>query len=196
MFVADQSIETGQAGVRMELPAKSACEGLLPFVAGDCEISEITPHHMSLVAPYKGQEQAVSVALQTVYDLSYPAVGKSNAAEGARILWFARGQALLIAEEPNPSLSQLAAVTDISDGWCIVELSGSSARDVLARLTPLDLRTAVFDVGHTARSELKHMMASITRVSPETYQVMVFRSLARTLVHDLKTAMEAVAARG
>jgi sarcosine oxidase subunit gamma len=40
------------------------------------------------------------------------------------------------------------------------------------------------------------MMASITRIGAQSFQIMVFRSMARTLVHDLKTAMEAVAARG
>jgi sarcosine oxidase subunit gamma len=60
----------------------------------------------------------------------------------------------------------------------------------------VDLRPQVFKRGHTLRTELKHMMASITRIGAQSFQIMVFRSMARTLVHDLKTAMEAVAARG
>ena len=67
---------------------------------------------------------------------------------------------------------------------------------MMARLVPVDLRPQVFKRGHTARTELQHMMASITRVGPKTLQIMVFRSFADTLVHDLKRAMEAVAARG
>ena len=40
------------------------------------------------------------------------------------------------------------------------------------------------------------MMASITRLGADDFQIMVFRSMAATLVGELKTAMEAVAARG
>ena len=38
--------------------------------------------------------------------------------------------------------------------------------------------------------------ASITRTGAETFLILVFRSMAETLRHDLKEAMEAVAARG
>ena len=76
-----------------------------------------------------------------------------------------------------------------------MRLAGADAADVLARLTPIDLRESQFKRGHTARTELAHMMASITRLGPQSYQIMVFRSLANTLVHDLKTAMKSVAAR-
>ena len=39
------------------------------------------------------------------------------------------------------------------------------------------------------------MMASLTRVGPQAYQVLVFRGFSQTLAHDLKSAMEGVAAR-
>ncbi len=39
------------------------------------------------------------------------------------------------------------------------------------------------------------MQASITHLSDGTYQIMVFRAFAETLVHDLKAAMQGVAAR-
>jgi len=37
-------------------------------------------------------------------------------------------------------------------------------------------------------------MASLTKTGENAFQIMVFRSMAETLVHDLKTAMEGVAA--
>ena len=40
------------------------------------------------------------------------------------------------------------------------------------------------------------MNASITRIGEDTFMIAVFRSMAQTLVHDLRTALEAVAARG
>ena len=96
---------------------------------------------------------------------------------------------------PEASLAEHAALTDQSDAWLVVRLEGAGARDVLARLTPVDLRDSAFKRGHTARTELAHMMASLTRVGPQAYQVLVFRGFSQTLAHDLKSAMEGVAAR-
>ena len=77
----------------------------------------------------------------------------------------------------------------------VIELAGVGTEDVLARLCPVDLRLAQFGIGASLRTELKHMMASICRLDKDRFQIMVFRSMARTLYHDLKTAMEAQAAR-
>ncbi len=68
-------------------------------------------------------------------------------------------------------------------------------RDVLARLTPLDLRPKSFKTGMTQRSMIMHMQASITCLGKFRFRMMVFRSMAQTLVHDLTTAMKSVAAR-
>ncbi len=75
-------------------------------------------------------------------------------------------------------------------------LEGERAAEVLARVTPIDRRPEVFKRGHTARTELQHMMASITKTADDTFLILVFRSFADTLLHDLRTAMEGVAARG
>ena len=83
---------------------------------------------------------------------------------------------------------------DHTDGWAVVDVKGAHARTVLDRITPLDLRDASLPVGATARVELQHMQGAITRLDTEQYELMVFRSMAATLVHDLKTAMESVEA--
>ena len=70
-----------------------------------------------------------------------------------------------------------------------------SGSHVLARVTPLDLRDGVFGPGDTARSDLAHMAASVTRIGPEAFRIMVFRSCARSFVHEMRSAMEGVAAR-
>ena len=91
---------------------------------------------------------------------------------------------------------EVAALVDQSDAWAVVRLEGEGAEDVLARLVPVDLRLVSFPMGATARSKIGHMSGSVTRVGEDAFWLMVFRSMAETLVHDLKSAMEAVAARG
>ncbi|WP_321170030.1 sarcosine oxidase subunit gamma [Sedimentitalea xiamensis] len=103
---------------------------------------------------------------------------------------------MLAGSEPAPGLSGHAVLVDQSDAWAVVRLQGPQATDVLARLVPVDLRPRHFKRGHTVRTDLMRMNVSITRVADAAFLIMAFRSMAATLVHDLKTAMEGVAARG
>ncbi len=178
-----------------DLTAKSPCAGLLPLTIGEVTVTEVDTGAMTSLAPCKGREKDLSEALKGAHGMGFPSPGRSTGKAGARVIWFSQGQAMLIGPAPDASLGDYAALTDQSDGWAVVRLEGKGAGDVLARLVPLDLRPASFKRGHSARSDLAHMMASLTKVGENAFQIMVFRSMARTLVHDLKTAMEGVAAR-
>lgn len=178
------------------LAARTPCEGLLPLTVGQMTLTEEAPGRMTTIAPYQGRASKCSAALARAHGVALPAPNRCARAAGAEALWFGRDMALLIGPAPDAALAALAALTDQSDAWAVARLSGPGARDVLARLTPLDLRDAVFGEGHTARSLLGHMAASITRVGPQEWRLMVFRSHARSFVHEVKTAMQGVAARG
>jgi len=178
-----------------DLTAKAPCAGLLPLTIGEVRATEMDIGAMTLLAPYKGREKDLSGALKGAHGLGYPSPGRSTGKAGGRVIWFSQGQAMLIGPAPDASLGDFAALSDQSDAWAVVRLEGKGARDVLARLVPLDLRPACFKRGHSARTDLAHMMASLTRVGENAFQIMVFRSMAKTLVDDLKTAMEGVAAR-
>jgi sarcosine oxidase subunit gamma len=179
-----------------ELIARTPCAGLLPLSIGTVAVTEEDPGRMTVIAPFNGQEAALSKALVAAHGMEFPAPNRSTGKAGARAVWFGQGQALLIGPDPDPGLGRLAALVDQSDGWAVVRIDGEGAVAVLARLVPVDLRAEVFRRGHTLRSQIGHMPGSVTRVSADGFRVMVFRSMARTLVHDVKTAMEAVAARG
>nr|WP_247651027.1 sarcosine oxidase subunit gamma family protein [Roseovarius autotrophicus] len=173
---------------------KSPCAGLVPVAAGALRLSEIALGPITSVAPYKGQAAAVA-AMLGAQGLGWPAPGQVIAQGAARVQWFGLDLALLIGVAPGAGLADHAALADQSDGWAVLRLEGAGAGDVLARLTPLDLRESIFGVGQTARSDLGHMAAAITRVEAEAYEIMGFRSMAGTLVHEMAAAMTRVAAR-
>jgi sarcosine oxidase subunit gamma len=179
----------------VELEAKTPLGGMDPLTVGDVTLREAEPGQLTTLAPYRGRETALSQALTAAHGMPAPAPNRATGKAGSRAIWFGRGMILLAGPAPDPSLAEHAALTDQTDGWACVQLDGQGAADVLARLTPLDLRAGVFERGHTARTDLQHMMASITRVGATAFQIMVFRGFGRTLVHDLRTAMEGVAAR-
>jgi len=180
----------------VELSANSPCAGLLPIAVGACTLSEVAFASMTLLSPYKGKEKPLGAALKAAHGMAFPAPNRSHGKAGARCVWFGRGQGMLIGPTPDKSLARYAAVVDQSDGWAVVRLEGGGAVDVLARLTSLNLRASRFKRGQTARSELHHMLVSITRVGNQVFDIMAFRSMAKTLVHDLEGAMVSVAAQG
>ncbi len=172
---------------------KTACDGILPTAAGGVTLSELPPARITSVAPLAGKERAVGTALKAL-GLGWPAPGKSVSKGAAACLWTGRGQAFLIGAEPD-GFSGIAALTDQSDGWARMRLSGPGAEAVLARLVPIDLRATAFPVGAVARTGLNHMMMVLSRLEAESFDILVFRSMAVSAVHELQQAMAAVAAR-
>ena len=94
----------------------------------------------------------VEISNGALQGLGWPAPGQVIAQGSARAQWFGLDLALLIGAAPEAGLARHAALTDQSDAWAVLRLEGAGAGDVLARLTPLDLRESVFGTGRTARA--------------------------------------------
>lgn len=171
-----------------DLIEKTAATGLLPVTHGTLTLSEtVTP--LTSVMPFKGRDKSVRATLG-----AWPATGRAVKSPHGPVLWSGRGQAFVCGVAPD-GLDTVAAVTDQSDAWCVLVLEGDGLEGALARLTPLDLNPAVFKRGNTARSLLGHMNALFHRVSAKRIEILVFRSMAKTAVHELEHAMKSIAAR-
>jgi sarcosine oxidase subunit gamma len=179
----------------VELRETNACAGLLPVNLGSVTLEEMPLAQMASVSPFSDAVK-LSSALEKAHGVAWPKPNRSTGKDGVRCIWFGRDEALLIGPKPDKALAKHAAVVDQSDAWAVVALSGAGAVDVLARLVPVDLRNTAFKRGHTARTQIGHMNASVTSLGADQFMIMVFRSMAGTLVHDLKQAMAAVALRG
>lgn len=177
------------------LIALSPCAGLLPLTVGGLTLTEVALGPVTLIAPFHGRRAQVSDLLQSAIGIGFPAPGTSAMAGPARILWTGPDKALLTGVPAPEGLEGLAALTDQSDAGATVGIDGPAAEAVLARLIPLDLRPAAFPQGRTARTLVNQMMASVTRTGDRAFEVMVFRSMAATLVQELTAAATGVAAR-
>ena len=180
----------------VDLIAKIPMDGFVPLTLGNVTLSEMAAGPITSISPFKDTGKDLSAALKAAHGTAVPAANRSTGKAGARVIWFGREQFILMGCEGDQGLADYAALTDQSDAWTVVELKGAGAADVLARVTPLDLRSDVFKKGHSARSDLMHMTSSITRTGDDAFVIMVFRSMAGTLLHDLQRAMEGVASRG
>lgn len=179
-----------------ELIALSPAGAALPKTIGGVSLTEAAFVPMTGISPHAGEVAQVSAALEAAHGVALPGPGRMVSGTGAEVLWFGRNRWLLVGAAPGEGLAAHAALTDQSDAWVTVEVTGAKGPEVLARLVPVDLRAAIFAEGSVVRTELYHMQAAIARTGAETLRVMCFRSMAGTLVHDLVTAAEAVAARG
>lgn len=176
-----------------ELIAKSPLSGVWPVTHGGLHLSEHRLGPITSIAPLPGQDKTVTKALKLL-GLAFPAPNTFTASGGAIMVWTARNQAFLIGI-PAPEALPDAATTDQSDGWAGLRLEGPAAAEALMRLYPLDLRPASFAQGRSARAPLNHMQSVLLRVAPETFDILVFRSMARTAWHEVEAAMKTLAAR-
>lgn len=175
-----------------ELIAKSALDGQPALHLAGVTLAELLPGPITSVALFPGGGKLAAKGLKTL-GLSFPAPNSFIEKKGARIVWTGREQAFLMGVAP-PVLEG-AAVADQSDAWAVLALGGPGAVDVLARLVPLDLRLSAFPVGRAVRAPVNHMNAVILRTGDYAFEVMVFRSMARTAWHEFEAAMQALAAR-
>ncbi|MDP3962153.1 MAG: sarcosine oxidase subunit gamma family protein [Pseudorhodobacter sp.] len=175
------------------LIAKSPLAGHAPLTLAGVTLSEIVLDRMTSVAPFNGQKKAFAAALKAL-GLGFPLPNRFTASGSARLVWTGRDQAFLIGTAPD-SLATAAALTDQSDGWACLALTGPASLAVLARLIALDLRPARFAPGSAARTALNHMSAIVMRVDAQRFELLVFRSMAQTAWHEITAAIQSVAAR-
>lgn len=174
-----------------KLIAKTPLEGR-KLTLGPLTLAETPVGPVTSIAVFPGRAEAVAQGLHSL-GLAMPTPNRVVEANGARIVWTGRDQAFLIGVTP-PALDG-AAVTDQTDGWATLTLWGAGAEDVLARLLPLDMRPLAFPVGETRRTRLNHMNAIVLRLDGTKFQILVFRSMARTAWDELESTMHMVLAR-
>jgi sarcosine oxidase gamma subunit len=155
--------------------AKSPLAGQGPVRHGGVDLAEVDLGRVTSVAPF-GTVQG------------FPAPNTVEMWGGARLVWTGRGQAFLLGGDPD-GLDD-AALTDQSDGWVGLSLTGPGAADVLARLVPLDLRAMT----GCARTVLGHMPLILIAITGG-FEMLTFRSMAQTAWHEVETAMKMWAAR-
>jgi heterotetrameric sarcosine oxidase gamma subunit len=179
-----------------ELVARPAWAGIdLPTTSGGVTLAAAPEAPMLSLAPFRGRAAAVGDLLGA----ALPEAGRTARLDDAsELIWAGLDLWLLRGPRATPDLAarlaDVAAVTDQSDGWTALALTGAGAAAVLARLVPIDLAPAAFPPGAVARTELRHMMCVIL-AREDGVELFVMRSFTESAAHEIATAMRAVAAR-
>lgn len=93
-------------------------------------------------------------------------------------------------DEDDGNAEPLLFLSDQSDSWSMLRLSGKRSRHVLERLCPLDLHDEVFDVDACARTSMEHLAVIILREADDAFLMLSPRSTARDFVHELELSID------
>lgn len=166
-----------------------------PVILAGVTLASLDTGPITRLTIRRGHQADGAEALNSAHGMGFPAANRATGREGARALWAGPGQALLIGPEPDPRLAQSFTLVDQTDAYAGLTLEGLAARDILARLTPLDLREAGFRRGFSMLSLLGHIPLSLTRTTAQRFLLLVPRSMASSAFHDLAEAARLYAAR-
>lgn len=185
------------------LAARSPLEGYGRTI-GTVTLAEVAGLALVSAAVPRGGDEAFAAALERGFGAARPAPGHSvlGARLTTRILGMQPDQVFILFEPPDPgqpvqtvvaTIGPAAYVTDQSDSWAVLQMSGSGTRVALERICPLDLDDEAFPEGRVARTVMEHLAVIILRDGPDSFLLMSPRSSALSFRHAVELSVENVA---
>lgn len=120
--------------------------------------------------------------------LAMPGANAANVAGENGLCWMSPDEMLVLCPYGDvaarlaamqKALSKVHALAvDVSDARAVFRVSGSAAREVLAKLCPVDLSPAAFAPGMFRRTRMAQVPAAFWMDDAETFRVVCFRSVA------------------
>jgi sarcosine oxidase subunit gamma len=183
------------------LIAKSPLGGLRQEFDG-VTIAEVTDRAIVSVATPHDGEEALSKAVASAYQTEIPAVGQSTLSDvdNARLLGMQPDQFYLLFNDSNsPAVEEVAEqlgdsgyLTDQSDSWVTIRVSGPKCRTALRHICPIDLHPSTFSEGSVARTVMEHLGTIIVREGQDSFLLMSPRSSAASFLHAVQASVENV----
>ena len=161
-------------------------------------LHEITDRAIVSMATPNGGDVELNKAISSVYKTDWPQMGASTISpvDDAVFLGLQSDQIFVIftpssqspADEVAKKLSSVAYLTDQTDSWVMIEVSGPRCRKALERICPIDLHADAFPKGKVARTAMEHMAAIIFHQAPDRFILISPRSSAKSFLHALETS--------
>jgi heterotetrameric sarcosine oxidase gamma subunit len=165
----------------------------LPLTCGALTLHEIRHDPLWRIAPFAGQSAGFGAALRDQCGLDLPPVGQRATGAGGFVQWDGHDGWLVAADLALDA--HVAAVVDYADALACLQIHGAGVLDVLARLVPMDLRLPQFGIGACALTLVGLHPVRIVRLEAEGFEIMVTRSMAASLLDDLRRSALLLAAR-
>lgn len=178
-------------------------QGLLPVRATGRGVIAIDRDGLGLatVLVRKGQTGALSQRVRELFGVELPQGPRHVAGDGHTFAGTGPGAWLAIREgggnafagSLQNSLRDLASVSDQSDGYAVLRLTGPNLRETLAKIIPIDVHPRAFAPGAVVSTVASHMGVTLWRLQDgaegwPVFEVALFRSLAVSFWHALSEA--------
>lgn len=168
---------------------------------GGVTITERPDIALASVAVRRGRDEDLAAAAPDLLGTSWPETASSAGTGALRAFWMAPGQWMVeapfathedLAARLKARLGDAASVTEQTDAWVVLDVTGTSVTALFQRLCPLDLED--LPDGAASRTLLHHLGCFVlVRRTGEAVTVLAPRSAADFLHHALLTTAQAIA---
>ncbi|MFY0691119.1 MAG: sarcosine oxidase subunit gamma [Paracoccaceae bacterium] len=142
--------------------------------------------------------QAVAAAVKDVSGLDVPGQRACLSRKDHAVAWMSPDELLIMtpyADAPAATAQlaerlsgEHALAVNVSDARAVFSIRGKGAREVLAKLAPVDLAEDRFGPGQLRRTRLAQVPAAFWMRAPDRFELICFRSVAQYVFDLLKTA--------
>lgn len=166
---------------------------------GIAEVSEIGLHGMITLRGDLGTAR-LKKAVTAATGADFPGTGEAHVTAESGLIWMSPDELLLLCPYPEvaKTLAKIdkalakdhALAVDVSDARAVFRVSGPSAREVMAKLCPVDLSPEAFKPGQFRRTRMAQVPAAFWMVDDQTFQIICFRSVAQYVFDLLSIAAQ------
>jgi methylglutamate dehydrogenase subunit D len=145
---------------------------------------------LATVLVRKARHEALAERLREQVQIDLPQGPLRTSAGGFALMGTGPGAWLATKEQGGNAfaasiaemLGDLASISDQSDGYAVLRLSGPKVRDTLSKLVPVDVHPLAFRIGAVATTVAAHIDATLWRLDDRSdgspiFEIAVFRSL-------------------
>ncbi len=169
----------------------------LHSVIGNVTLNEVTSEIFCISIPKK-MDKKVASEFKRILKFDIPIVGQSSLNKNStiRLIRNSLDQFFILFENASEvtgvikSLEKNFYITEQSDAWVGIELSGKSSYSCLERICPLDLSTESFQVNTAVRTLMEHLNVLIIKTTEESFLLLSTSSSVQSFLNAVETSAE------
>ena len=169
-------------------------------VIGEVTLTEINPEILCISVP-KEMEKKVNNEFKRVLKFNPPIVGQSSLSKNStiRVIRNSLDQFFILFKNTSEvvqvmkSLEKYFYITEQSDAWVGIEISGKGSYSCLERICQLDLSGKSFGVNNAVRTLMEHLNVLIIKTSEESFLLLSASSSAKSFLDAVETSAKNIA---
>lgn len=164
---------------------------------GIAQITEVGLRGMITLRGDLSDAQLIKAA-EAAAGVPFPEQNRANTDGLSGLCWMSPDEVLILCPHSDAParLAQLqealagshVLAVNVSDARAVFALSGPHAREVLAKLVPVNLAPGAFEPGMFRRTRMSQIAAAFWMADAETFHIITFRSTAQYAFDLLKVA--------